>query len=475
MRLAQVQASTVRRALFGLLFLVSLTSVRGQAPPRPAPGPAGARPPEPVVTGVQLGDLTWQMAEQRLKPEAVVLIPLGAAAQEHGPHLKLRNDQVLAEYFTRRILEIADVVAAPPLSYHHFPAFSEYPGSTSLSLNIARDLTADIVRSVARHGPRRFYVLNTGYSSAQALAAAAKMLASEGILLRYTDWRARMEATRGVQQQPGGNHADEIETSMMLYIDPSTVNMAAAQRDYSPSVTNPFQLTRNPIGGRGTYSPTGVWGDPSLATRDKGRVVVETTVGAIRAEIDDLRRASLPPPGSTAPEPTAAPRQLSAPQPAGRANGECLQGDERFIREIGPRFYLAWQDQDAVRIAQFWADGGDMAHPDGLVETTAQVIRENRAYLFMQREFRGSKHFLTIGQVRCITADVAIADAKWELRGVTDGRGNLTPPAEGLCTLVFRRAGAGWVIEAWRYNMKPATAATQPTILKKPGFPTTIR
>ena len=471
MRLAQVQVTAMRRALFGMLFLVSLVSLRGQAPP----SGRGAKPPEPVATGVQMGDLTWQMAEQRLKPDAVVLLPLGAAAQEHGPHLKLRNDQILADYFTRRILEIADVVAAPALPYHYFPAFNEYPGSTSVALNVARDLTADVVRGIARHGPRRFYVLNTGYSSAQALGEAAKMLASEGILLRYTDWHARMEASRGVQQQPGGNHADEIETSMMLYIDPSVVNMSIAQRDYSPSPTQPVQLTRNPTGGRGTYSPTGTWGDPSLATRDKGRVVVETTVSAIRSAIEELRRAALPRGGTAAPQLSAASRGLSMPQSAGRPPGECLQGDERYIREIGPRFYLAWQDQDAVRLAGFWAEGGDMAHPDGLVETTAQVIRENRAYLFQQREFRGSKHFLTIGQVRCITSDVAIADAKWELRGVTDGRGNLTPPAEGLCTLVLRRAGSGWVIEAWRYNMKPATAATQPTILKKPGFPTTIR
>ena len=471
MKLAQVQVTMMRRALFGMLVLVSLVSLRGQAPP----AGRGPKPPEPVVTGVQMGDLTWQMAEQRLKPDAVVLLPLGAAAQEHGPHLKLRNDQILADYFTRRILEIADVVAAPALPYHYFPAFNEYPGSTSVALNVARDLTADVVRGIARHGPRRFYVLNTGYSSAQALGEAAKMLASEGVLLRYTDWHARMEASRGVQQQPGGNHADEIETSMMLYIDPSVVNMSIAQRDYSPSPTQPVQLTRNPTGGRGTYSPTGTWGDPSLATRDKGRVVVETTVSAIRSEIEELRRAALPRGGTTAPQLSGASRGLSMPQSAGRPPGECLQGDERFIRELGPKFYLAWQDQDAPRLASFWADSGDMAHPDGLVETTAQVIRENRAYLFQQREFRGSKHFLTIGQVRCITSDVAIADAKWELRGVTDGRGNLTPPAEGLCTLVLRRAGGGWVIEAWRYNMKPATAATQPTILKKPGFPTTIR
>src|SRR6185436_16249388 len=119
--------------------------------------------------------------------------------------------------------------------------------------------------------------------------------------------------------------------------------------DYSPSPTQPAQLTRNPL-GPGTYSPTGAWGDPSLATRDKGRVVVETTVGAIRTEIEDLRRAALPRGGTTAPQLTAAPRELSIAQSGGRAAGECLQGDERYIRELGPRFYLAWQDQDAHRL-----------------------------------------------------------------------------------------------------------------------------
>ena len=68
MRLAQLQVRTVRRALFGLLFLVSLTGVRGQAPPQ-QPAGRSAKAPEPVVTGVQMGDLTWPMAEQRLKPE----------------------------------------------------------------------------------------------------------------------------------------------------------------------------------------------------------------------------------------------------------------------------------------------------------------------------------------------------------------------------------------------------------------------
>jgi creatinine amidohydrolase len=467
MRLARFQtarrpASGIRRAVL-LLALAGVVAVASAQPPQ--------RPAAPAA-GVRLDDLTWPAAEPRLASNAVVLLPLGAASQEHGLHLKLGNDRILADYLTRRIVDVSDVVAAPPLPYHYFPAFSEYPGSTTLSLNTARDLTADVARSFARQGPRRVYVLNVGLSSGEALAAAAKVLANEGILLHYTDWRSQIDAWRGRLQQTGGDHADEFETSLMLFIDPSSVVMGNALKDFNPSQT-PFQLARRP-GNRGIYSPTGAWGDPTLATREKGRVIVESLVKSIAGEIELLRRAPLPSGGTAIPEPAARPAG-SAAAPSQSRPGECLPGDDRYIREIGPAFYLAWQAQDPERIARLWADGGDMAHPDGLVESTAQIIKQNRAYLFSQREYKESKHFLTVGTIRCITRDVAVADAKWELRGVTDGRGNITPPAEGLCTLVLRRSGGGWSVEAWRYNMKPSSAATQPTILRKPGFPTIIR
>jgi len=47
--------------------------------------------------GVLLEDLTWVEAEKILNPNTVVVIPLGAAAKEHGPHLKLKNDWLIAE------------------------------------------------------------------------------------------------------------------------------------------------------------------------------------------------------------------------------------------------------------------------------------------------------------------------------------------------------------------------------------------
>jgi creatinine amidohydrolase len=244
--------------------------------------------------GVLLEDLTWVEAEKVLTPSTVVVIPLGAAAKEHGPHLKLKNDWIIAEYLKKRVLAQSEVVMAPTIAYHFYPAFVEYPGSTSLRQETARDLVVDVCRSLARFGPRRFYVLNTGISTLRALQPAAEMLAAEGILLQYTDLqRITGPVEKTISRQEGGTHADEIETSLMLYIAPASVNMKKAVRDYHGSRRG--RLTRDPQGD-GVYSPTGIWGDPTLATREKGRKVTEALVDGIVKDIETLRQSSLPQP-----------------------------------------------------------------------------------------------------------------------------------------------------------------------------------
>jgi creatinine amidohydrolase len=237
--------------------------------------------------GLLLENLTWPEAEKALKPETVVVIPIGAESKEHGPHLKLGNDWLMAEYLKQRILERSDVVVAPTVNYHYYPAFGEYPGSTTLRLETARDLMIDICKSLARYGPRRFYALNTGVSTVNALRPAVAALAQEGILLRFTDLSTAMQPIEDdLKQQEGGTHADEIETSMMLFIAPKTVDMKKAVKDYHPGQGG---LTRKQ-GGRGAYSASGIYGDPTLATREKGEQLVRALVENIAAEIEKLRK-----------------------------------------------------------------------------------------------------------------------------------------------------------------------------------------
>ena len=88
-------------------------------------------------------------------------------------------------------------------------------------------------------------MLNTGVSTMQPLAASAEELAGEGILLHYTNLLESIgPVEREVSEQAGGTHADEIETSMMLYIDPASVDMSKAVKDYQSD--RPGGLTRDP-------------------------------------------------------------------------------------------------------------------------------------------------------------------------------------------------------------------------------------
>ncbi|KFE62233.1 Creatinine amidohydrolase [Hyalangium minutum] len=256
--------------------------------------PSGARPAGP--RGVLLEQLTWQQAEKLLTPDTVVVIPLGAQAKEHGPHLPLANDWNMAEYLKQRVLQDANVVIAPTVNYSFYPAFVEYPGSTSLRLETARDMIVDICRGLARFGPRRFYVLNTGVSTLRALQPAAELLAADGILLHYTHLlQATAAVEKEVARQEGGTHADEIETSIMLYIAPKTVDMSKAVKDYHPGKG---PLTRTPKDA-GVYSASGVFGDATLATRAKGQRVVETLVSTLLSDIETLRRAPMAAAGAT--------------------------------------------------------------------------------------------------------------------------------------------------------------------------------
>jgi creatinine amidohydrolase len=242
--------------------------------------------------GVLLEDLTWVEAEKVLGPDTVVVLPIGAEAKEHGPHLRLKNDFVIAQYLASRVRQKAQVVVAPTVNYSFYPAFTEYPGSTSLRLETARDVVVDVCRSLARFGPRRFYALNTGVSTVRALEPAAKELAADGILLRYTDViKIIAPVEKRVSHQEGGTHADEIETSMLLYISPIDVDMTKAAKDYHPGEG---PLTRDPNKKGAIYSPSGVWGDPTFATREKGRTLTEALVEAVLAEIEDLRKATPP-------------------------------------------------------------------------------------------------------------------------------------------------------------------------------------
>ncbi len=241
------------------------------------------------MPSLYLQQLSWPEAATALPNADCVVIPLGAQLKEHGHHLPLNTDWLLAEYLSQRLQVTENLLITPTIGSSYFPAFVDYPGTVSLGKACASQLLEETIACLARHGARRFYILNTGVSTNWVLEPLRLKLQQQRVPLCYSDLlKVLPDIEVQVAQQRCGSHADEIETSMMLYIAPDRVRMELASCEYGerpgkpPVQSGPFR--RHP-GQPGFYSPSGVFGDATLASAAKGRWVLKQLSRQISQQI----------------------------------------------------------------------------------------------------------------------------------------------------------------------------------------------
>ena len=131
-------------------------------------------------------------------------------------------------------------------------------------------------------------VLNTGISTTAPLQEAIAGIGGEGRvrLVNCYEGSQYRAAAQALEKQVCGSHADELETSIMLAIAPECVNMERAEACVEPMAQGPLNRT-DPQAAN--YSPSGVYGDPRLATREKGEQLVGAMLRDIVDSIEALR------------------------------------------------------------------------------------------------------------------------------------------------------------------------------------------
>jgi creatinine amidohydrolase len=218
--------------------------------------------------------LTWDEVARRIGDGAAAILPIGAAAKEHGFHLPMNTDQIQAEWLAAKMTDRFDALIWPTVSYGHYPAFAEYAGSTGLSASLFENLIEEIATVMVGFGCRALFVLDTGVSTQMPIDRALVRVGANHVKhLRVYDGPHYRRAAAEVTEQSHGSHADELETAVMLALAPDLVNMARAEA--SPKVTHetPGRLTPTNTGSP-NYSRSGSYGDPTLATRAKGEVLL---------------------------------------------------------------------------------------------------------------------------------------------------------------------------------------------------------
>ena len=211
------------------------------------------------VSGYEVAGLTWDRVGERLAAGTRAILPIGAGAKEHGLHMPMATDRVLADYFARVLAENIDALIWPTLTYGAYPAFVAYAGSISLNGLTFTALVTEIADAIINSGAKSLFILDTGLSTIAAVDAAIRASCHPSRVRHVTIFRGPrfLTTVHDLMRQPYGSHADEIETSLMLAIAPELVDMTRARASpFSAAVPAPGPLSRDDQHSA-NYSPSG--------------------------------------------------------------------------------------------------------------------------------------------------------------------------------------------------------------------------
>jgi creatinine amidohydrolase len=232
-----------------------------------------------------LADLTWMQVSEAMASGCTALLPIGAAAKQHGPHLPMQTDYLQAEWLVAALLPKLPVVAWPTLAYGYYPAFVDYPGSCSIGRDTFIQTVISILECMQHAGACQCAIINTGISTIEPLQQAivkSSMINHCKLINVYSGSRYRAAVSRCIKNKQGG-HANEEETSIMLAIRPQCVHMKLTSPDLLTEIPPTTFNPRNPSSE--LYTPDSVYGNPRQASAAKGHALLEAMLEDICDEL----------------------------------------------------------------------------------------------------------------------------------------------------------------------------------------------
>ena len=243
---------------------------------------------------------TWPELEERLKVVDTAILPCGAIEQ-HGPHLPVDIDYYDAVYLAGKVAEACSdpkPFVLPPIpfgvSYHH----EEFKGTLSVSNDALSKFVYDIGMGLAKNGIKKLIILNGHGDNAPTLSYAAQMINRDAEIFVCVDTGETSDIDlNDLTDTPNDIHAGEIETSTTLAIRPEVVQMDKAVNETLSFGSKYLDYTSE----RGVawyvrtkrISKSGVMGDPTKATEEKGRKMWEIMVAHLVKFVEEIKKSKL--------------------------------------------------------------------------------------------------------------------------------------------------------------------------------------
>ncbi len=225
-----------------------------------------------------------------------VIVPLGALEQ-HGPHLPLATDQIIADALAAEAAARAgNCAVAPCLPVGVSPHHLGFAGTASVSAAALADMQAGTVASLLDHGFRCAYVVTGHAGNTGSMADALQRLLADfdGRVASFADWPEQRAAVHAAAVEMGldpdrvGTHAGHFETSIMCLLRPDLVRLDLAEPGYiGPAALAGAALREH---GMAAVSAIGVIGDPRGASAEAGRSYLDALIDHVTAGIARQRR-----------------------------------------------------------------------------------------------------------------------------------------------------------------------------------------
>jgi creatinine amidohydrolase len=247
----------------------------------------------------RMANLDWKTYEQRVADgNATLLLPIGAIEQ-HGPHMSMNPDVLIPEGISDGVArELAGVLIAPPISYGYKSQVKSgggnfFPGTTCVNGKTLIDTVKDVLVAFARHGNRRFVLINGHYENSmfitEGIDLALEHLRHENIdarvmLLSYWDYVDKQTIATVFPDGFTGwdvEHGGVLETSLMLHLHPQLVDMEKVI-DHPAASFPPYDIFPSDpswVPSSGTLSSA------SKATAEHGKLLFDVCVDGIAKSI----------------------------------------------------------------------------------------------------------------------------------------------------------------------------------------------
>jgi creatinine amidohydrolase len=234
---------------------------------------------------------------EAIASQKLVILPT-ASTEQHGRHLPLDVDLFLCESVCLEVgrRSAGQVLVLPPIAYglnlHHI----DFPGTIHIEPETFIAFCLNITKSVAYHGFQKILLVNGHGSNAPLIDLVARKTVLETKSLCFaTNYPAfLLKAFEPIRESDVMAHADEFETSLYLHLAPERVRMDLAVKDndrmgkyVSSDSTWNYPVRFNDFWGR--WTQTGVHGDPTKATAEKGRILFEAAVNGLLELVGELR------------------------------------------------------------------------------------------------------------------------------------------------------------------------------------------